>query len=50
MFIFTLDYWDTELFIRRAEIKAETEKEAHQKLRQIVMKTQFIKTISIREE
>jgi len=49
MFIFKLKYWDMELYIRDAEIKAESEKDAHDKLRKIV-NTKFIKTESIKEE
>jgi len=50
MFIFSLIYHDSELYIRRAEIKAPTEVEAIDKLKKAVKYANYIKTESIREE
>jgi hypothetical protein len=50
MFIFTLKYHDTELYQRTAEIKAETVKEAQEKLKSLVPAANYIKVESIKEE
>jgi len=50
MLIFTLKYHDNELYIRTAEIKAQSEKEAYEKLIKAVKVANYIKTESIKEE